>query len=805
MNRRSAERVSRRRMLFGRRAGAWLLAAFLPIAAGPGMADRADAAVAATHASTTGHVLQQRPGRGFVPVDGIVRGATFPAGPAHLTYYGGPVIPNISVVQVIYGAPGSYLPETLATGYPSVGSFVSSVLSSPHIDWLNEYNTTGGQKIGRGRFGDKYTVTPDPSRNGPKIFDSQVQAELIHQLDLGTLPPPALDATGQVTSMYSLFFRHGQQICDDNSMGQPCSLVSLGFCAYHGALLYKSRMVPYSVSPDLVGQTRCGGAANSDYQRTTVVLAHEVVETITNPFGAFASALASPLAWYDQATSGQGEIGDICNGLSDNILGADGHSYRTQLEWSNTANNCIVSRTETNDFAVSVPTPAVAAVPGTQVTTTVSVPLTAGAPGPVALAVTGLGAGVTGAFGPPSVSPGSTATSTLTLTIGPSAAPGTRLFVVTGTAGAVVHSAMGALTLTSGGPPPPGSALDTSSPVGRIADTRSGPPLGPGAVLRVRPAGTGLSAAVLNVTEVSATAPGYLAVWPCDDAQPGSSALNFGPGRVVPNLVSVAVGAGGEVCIFNSGGQTNVAVDQMATYVPAATVGPGRLIPIAPVRALDTRQPGASAFGAGEVRTVDLKPFGVPADARAVALTVTVASAPTVGYWTVWPSGSAPGSSNLNVDHAGQTVANQVVVASSAGAVQVLGSAGGHLLIDVTGYFTGAPTPLSATGLYHPMTPVRAADTRGGPKPTDEVVDLSPWIPLTATAVTLNTTVTEPDGPGYLTVYPAGAGIPNASNVNFSAGLTIADHVVTGSPNAHLAFHSPVPTHMIADLSGWFG
>jgi hypothetical protein len=286
---------------------------------------------------------------------------------------------------------------------------------------------------------------------------------------------------------------------------------------------------------------------------------------------------------------------------------------------------------------------------------------------------------------------------------------------------------------------------------------------------------------------------------------PGSSSLNVDPGRVVPNLVTVALGASGDVCVFNGAGTTHVAVDQMATYRGSAVAfTAGRLVPLAPVRALDTRSSGSSAFGAGEVRAVDLKPFGVPADAAAVALGVTLVEAPAGGYWTVWGSGGVPSSSNLNADHAGQTVANQVIVPATAGQVQVLGSTGGHLLIDVVGYFTGASAPSSGAGIYHPITPVRASDSRVGGRITDDTVDLSPWVPSVASAVTLNATVTQPATGGYLTVYPAGGSVPNASNVNYTAGQTIADHVLSGSPGARISYHSYAPTHVVIDLSGWY-
>src|SRR5436190_19076845 len=49
---------------------------------------------------------------------------------AHLQYFGGRVVSNIQVVQVLYGA-GNYIPQVTSTGTPSMASFYQGVLNSP--------------------------------------------------------------------------------------------------------------------------------------------------------------------------------------------------------------------------------------------------------------------------------------------------------------------------------------------------------------------------------------------------------------------------------------------------------------------------------------------------------------------------------------------------------------------------------------------------------------------------------------------------------------------------------------------------
>ena len=73
-----------------------------------------------------------------------------------------------------------------------------------------------------------------------------------------------------------------------------------------------------------------------------------------------------------------------------------------------------------------------------------------------------------------------------------------------------------------------------------------------------------------------------------------------------------------------------------------------------------------------------------------------------------------------------------------------------------------------------------------------------------AGAVSLNVTVTDPEASGYLTVYPCGTP-PTASNLNFIAGQTVANAVVAPlSANGEICFASNAPTHVLADVNGWF-
>ena len=70
-------------------------------------------------------------------------------------------------------------------------------------------------------------------------------------------------------------------------------------------------------------------------------------------------------------------------------------------------------------------------------------------------------------------------------------------------------------------------------------------------------------------------------------------------------------------------------------------------------------------------------------------------------------------SSNLNVERAGQTIPNLVIVPlGTNGAVTLYNQAGGHLLADVLGAFVPAET--STVGRYQAIDPLRLLDTRDG-------------------------------------------------------------------------------------------
>jgi hypothetical protein len=325
------------------------------------------------------------------------------------------------------------------------------------------------------------------------------------------------------------------------------------------------------------------------------------------------------------------------------------------------------------------------------------------------------------------------------------------------------------------------------------------------------------SAVVLNVTVTGAQQAGFVTVWPCGSAMPNASSLNFGVGETIPNAVVARVGTGGKVCL-NSTGTTHLLAD-VTGYFPAGS----DYEPLTPARLLDTRGPGTidgQSEGLGLIpagRTVELPVTsrgGVPNSVSAVVLNVTVTGAKSAGFVTVWPCGSPmPNASTVNFS-AGGTIPNAVfAMVGSGGKVCLNTSAATHLLADVDGY---VPTGSS----YQPLIPARLLDSRGGGtidglgatpgiipagKTVEVVVGGRGHAPADASAAVLNVTVTGAKSAGFVTVWPCGTPMPNASSLNFGPGETIANAVVTQlGTDGKVCLSSTAATHLLTDLNGIF-
>ncbi|HRE03282.1 MAG TPA: SGNH/GDSL hydrolase family protein, partial [Ilumatobacteraceae bacterium] len=103
----------------------------------------------------------------------------------------------------------------------------------------------------------------------------------------------------------------------------------------------------------------------------------------------------------------------------------------------------------------------------------------------------------------------------------------------------------------------------------------------------------------------------------------------------------------------------------------------------------------------------------MPADATAVAVTVTVTEASRAGFVTAWAAGTTqPWASTVNADGPGQTRAAGAVVPVSDSGITLFASASTHVVVDLAGYFTGESADEDTAGFFQPIVPERVLDTR---------------------------------------------------------------------------------------------
>ena len=312
---------------------------------------------------------------------------------------------------------------------------------------------------------------------------------------------------------------------------------------------------------------------------------------------------------------------------------------------------------------------------------------------------------------------------------------------------------------------------------------------------------SGVAAVSLNVTVTAPNGNGYITAYSCGTL-PNASNVNYVAGQTVPNAVIAPVDGSGNVCLFTSS-TTHLIVDVNGWFPVSSDFQA-----FSPARLIDTRSGIGTPAGkrpGGSVLTTHVAGFaGVPSTGTgAVVLNVTATSATSDGYITVYPCGSLPNSSNVNFS-ASTTVPNLVIAPLSAsGDVCLFTSATTDLIVDVAGSF-----PVSATG-FQPLVPQRRYDSRSGARlGAGGVLTLSlgsGGIPASGVAaVSINVTSTNSTAGGFITVYPCGA-VPNASSVNFAAGVTTANAVITPvTAGSQVCITTSAETHLLVDVNGWF-
>ena len=341
----------------------------------------------------------------------------------------------------------------------------------------------------------------------------------------------------------------------------------------------------------------------------------------------------------------------------------------------------------------------------------------------------------------------------------------------------------------------------------RIFDTRNGigrpgtAPITGGVPVPVQITGSAAGAlstagsVVMNVTVVTPSAAGFLTVYPNGAPVPNASNLNFDPGQVVPNLVTTKIGTGGVVNLLLSQGSAHVIVDVIGTYGNSSAAAGAKVATVTPVRKLDTRTGlgmvgGPRRVGPGE--TIDVTVASGNVNGVVVNVTGVTPSAGT--FVTVFPGdvASPPNASNLNLVP-GQVRPNLSMVrvptsGPGAGKIRLYNAFGTvDLLVDVVATYSPGSTGDSAAGRVLPLdSPMRVVDTRilGGPLagPNARLHDftaIDDAVTPNVAGLVMNATAVGATTPTFLTLFPGGEALPNASNLNIVPGPPVPNLAVT--------------------------
>jgi hypothetical protein len=316
-----------------------------------------------------------------------------------------------------------------------------------------------------------------------------------------------------------------------------------------------------------------------------------------------------------------------------------------------------------------------------------------------------------------------------------------------------------------------------------------------------------------------------------------TATADIAPGAI-PTIDLDAICFGFENCNYLAGGP-GVAAGTFHPTSPTRILDTRRWLGIAgPVRTGDGRHPSLDPITRrDEAANHELQVtgrFGVPASGvSAVLLNVTAvdAGAPGPGFMSIVPKpprvgdifndqgsyGAYPATSNLNIDN-GDPVPNLVLARVGAGGkIRISNHLGPtHVIADIAGWFGTGGAHTGGAG-FTGVVPDRLMDSRlgiGGPTSkfaAGEIRSLQvagvAGIPSNAESVVVNITATGADHIGFVTAFPAGQSVPDASNVNIVPGGVRANTAVVkvGSKGRINLLMAEASADVIVDVLGSFG
>lgn len=408
-------------------------------------------------------------------------------------------------------------------------------------------------------------------------------------------------------------------------------------------------------------------------------------------------------------------------------------------------------------------------------------------------------------------------------------------------------------------PAPSGDPGSTFYPIdpARVLDTRAGTPapIQPREAREVnvaRDLGTqsevvpeGAVAIAYNLTIPNPSLSGHLRVMPGDTAYTSASAINVAQAQTIANGLVVKVDANRDIRVYNSVGEpVHAVVDVLGYFLPAEQTTPlgtepqstgSRFTPITPTRVHDSDKAVEGRLAPGETRTIavdtgiDGQKDVIPTGTSAIAYNITVVEPGSAGHLRVMPGDVLEtDSSAINWSNPADKIANGLVVkVSPERTIRVRNSVATpvRILVDIVGYYS------SDGALFYPVSPARLYDSRqpqpqqGALPPGTEraiyagdgrdaagAVTQPNVVPAGSTAMAYNITVPQSgtNTGGHLRLWPDGVARPNASVINWAAGVgsTRANGLIVGvSTQRWVRTYngSAEPNHVIVDALGYYG
>ena len=239
--------------------------------------------------------------------------------------------------------------------------------------------------------------------------------------------------------------------------------------------------------------------------------------------------------------------------------------------------------------------------------------------------------------------------------------------------------------------------------------------------------------------------------------------------------------------------------------LPTPSGPPSEVLPVGPVRVLDTRSDQPGRLTGGTAVTVDVSDH-VPADTTAVAVYVTATGTADQGYLTAYEcSAGRPTASAVNYRVRGTRGAVTITPVSSAGTFCLVSRADTDVVVDLQAAFV---TPLATGGSggsrFTPLaTPTRLLDTRT----TGRAHRLQVHVPNGRHATMAAVSIAAIGGQtnGFLTAHPCLDDLPAVATVNHGVGDVVAGSAfVPLTADGAFCVFAKADVDITVDLTGIF-